>query len=201
MNRSSGLPPNELEHGYKALVPLGLLPLPPMYKSRHFAQKFAQHVLDLHKRMQEKLATQYASYESHGNIHRRASTFFVDDLVLVHLLPERLPSDTAKKLANRRADPFQIFKKLENNACVIDLPADWSISPIFIVLELTSYVSPPPELLHSSFSSSDVLTSSLGLGGERVPVSLLTADPTVVTSDGGFAANISFDANVFPRFP
>ncbi|KAK8944242.1 hypothetical protein KSP39_PZI007782 [Platanthera zijinensis] len=110
-NRSTGLSPNEIVHGYKAPVPLDLVSLPPMYKASQFAQSFAQHIHDLHARIQATLTTQYDSYQAHANLHRRVSNFKIGDLVLVRLVPERLPTGTVKKLAPKRAGPFRIIKK------------------------------------------------------------------------------------------
>ena len=52
-------------------------------------------------------------------------------MVLVRLKPERFPPDSFTSLHARRTGPFQVTKKLGNNAYVIDLPLEFGISPIF----------------------------------------------------------------------
>ncbi|KAK8936663.1 hypothetical protein KSP39_PZI012026 [Platanthera zijinensis] len=66
-NRSTGMSPNEIVHGYKAPVALDLVSLPPTYKASQFAQSFAQHIHDLHARIRTTLNTQYDSYQAHAN--------------------------------------------------------------------------------------------------------------------------------------
>ncbi|KAG6788910.1 hypothetical protein POTOM_004988 [Populus tomentosa] len=61
------------------------------------------------------------------------------DMVLVRLRPERFPPESFTKLHARRAGPFQVTKKLGSNAYVIDLPADFSISLIFNIEDLTEF--------------------------------------------------------------
>ncbi|KAK8949134.1 hypothetical protein KSP39_PZI005042 [Platanthera zijinensis] len=197
-NRSTGLSPNEIVHGYKAPVPLDLIPLPPSYKSSQFAQEFASHVHHLHKHIKDTLAIQYATYQSNANVHKRVSPLEVGDLVMVRLIPERLPSGTIKKLANRRAGPFRILKKLGENAFLLELPADWGISPIFNVSDLTPYVSPPLELSVCPFGSTEI---SNGFGGELGPGSLPTSVSTGGTLDVDAETFSSSLINAFPRFP
>ncbi|KAK8918413.1 hypothetical protein KSP39_PZI022006 [Platanthera zijinensis] len=198
-NRSTQLSPNEIVHGYKAPVPLDLIPLPPSFKSSQFALDFASHVHTLHEHIGKTLAKQYSIYQSNANVHRRVVSLNIGDLVMVRLIPERMPSGTIKKLANKRAGPFRILKKLGENAYLLELPSDWGISPVFNISDLTLFIAPPPELSISPFTASTI--QSNGVGGELNPGSLSPAK-----SKGGMQ---SIDAencfptspNAFPRFP
>jgi hypothetical protein len=60
-------------------------------------------------------------------------------MVLVRLKPECFPPGSFTKLHARRAGPFQITKKLGNNAYVIDLPSEFGISPIFNIEDITVF--------------------------------------------------------------
>ena len=59
---------------------------------------------------------------------------------MVRIRLERFPPGTVKKLHARSASPFQILKKLNDNACVIDLPQDFDINFIFNIEELVNYI-------------------------------------------------------------
>ena len=50
---------------------------------------------------------------------------------MVPIRPEWFPPETVKKLHARSAGPFQILKKLNDNAYVTDFPQDFDISFTF----------------------------------------------------------------------
>ena len=61
---------------------------------------------------------------------------------MVWIRPERFPSGTVKKLHACSAGPFQILKKLNYNAYVIDFPPDFGINFTFNIEDLVDYKSP-----------------------------------------------------------
>ncbi|KAL6348124.1 hypothetical protein AAG906_039279 [Vitis piasezkii] len=68
--------------------------------------------------------------------------FQVGDMGLIRLKPERFPPRSFNKLHARRAGPFKVVKKLGPNAYVIELPADYGISHIFNIEDLTQFHGP-----------------------------------------------------------
>ena len=58
---------------------------------------------------------------------------------MVCMRPERFPPRTVKKLHARSTGPFQILKKINSNAYVVDLPPDFGISCTFNVEYLAPY--------------------------------------------------------------
>jgi len=89
------------------------------------ASSFASHVHNLHKKVMDKIVQSNANYKLQGDVIKRLKTFNVGDYVMVQISPERFPTGTVKKLLARSAGSFQILKKLNDNAYVIDLPQEF----------------------------------------------------------------------------
>jgi len=61
------------------------------------------------------------------------------DLVWVHLRKERFPSKRKSKLLQRANRPFEVIKKINDNAYKIDLPGEYGVSCTFSVADLRPY--------------------------------------------------------------
>lgn len=59
--------------------------------------------------------------------------------MLVHICLERFPKNSFKKIHAYFSSLFQIVRKTETNTCVIDLPTNFKINPIFNIETLLSY--------------------------------------------------------------
>ena len=89
--------------------------------------------------MRQKLEATNAKYKEVADKKRREKIFNVRDLVLVYLRKERFPISTYKKLKDKKYRPFFITMKINNNAYVVALHLNMSISSTFNVVDLYDY--------------------------------------------------------------
>uniref|UniRef100_A0A2N9GB76 RNA-directed DNA polymerase n=1 Tax=Fagus sylvatica TaxID=28930 RepID=A0A2N9GB76_FAGSY len=142
VNRTIGMSPFEVVHGYKARKPLDLLPMSPQVRMSESAEAFARHVHDLHKDISNRIHSSNTRYKVQADSRRRHLEFAVGDYVMIRIRPERFPSGTVKKLQARSAGPFKVLKRIGSNAYVIELPSDYGISSTFNIEDLVAYKGP-----------------------------------------------------------
>ena len=124
---------------------LDLVPLPELLGVSQAAENMANHIQVMQKVVRQKLEATNAKYKESANKKRREKIFNVRDLVLVYLRKERFHVGTYNKFKDKKYGSFQITKKINNNAYMVALPPDMSISSTFNVTNLYDY-HPPGEL-------------------------------------------------------
>ena len=67
VNRSTGMSPFEIVHGYKPNRPLDLVPLPSHARVSESAASFTQHVRDLHHSISQRIKQSYQTYQDLAN--------------------------------------------------------------------------------------------------------------------------------------
>src|SRR5687767_9966008 len=68
------------------------------------------------------------------------------DLVWLHLRKDRFPTLRRSKLMPRASGPFKVLTKINDNAYILDLPAEFGVSTSFNVADLKPYVGEDEEL-------------------------------------------------------
>ncbi|WVZ70808.1 hypothetical protein U9M48_019445 [Paspalum notatum var. saurae] len=86
------------------------------------------------------------SYRVAGSKGRKYITFAPVDMVWLHLRKDRFPTLRRSKLMPRAAGPFKVLTKINDNAYVLDLPAEFGVSTSFNVANLKPYVGEDEEL-------------------------------------------------------
>ena len=128
VNRITSKSPHEIVYDFRPKQPIDLIPMSDHIRASNFTSSFASHVHDLHKEVMDKIAQSNANYKLRADVRKRFKTFNVGDYVNIRIRPEQILPGTVKKLHARSSDPFQILKKLNYNAYVIDLLQDFGIS-------------------------------------------------------------------------
>ncbi|KAK9950547.1 hypothetical protein M0R45_006032 [Rubus argutus] len=139
VNRSTGKTPFEIVYGRTPHHTLDLVPLPKLPGMSIAANHMAEKMAEIHADTKKAIEDSNAQYKSQADMHRRLKVFKVGDEVMVHLRKERFPVGTYNKLKQKKIGPVKILKKINNNAYVVDLPADYSISKTFNVKDLYEY--------------------------------------------------------------
>ncbi|KAL6567804.1 hypothetical protein OROGR_001472 [Orobanche gracilis] len=141
-----------------------------------------------------KIAQSNANYKLAADLHRTKWEFKEDDFVIVRIRLERFPKHSSKKLFARASGPFRIIKRLGDNAYLLDLPLELTISPIFNVGDLTPYrgTFEPPTFSASVTGGSATSPVSVPKLPPSPPlimmdeVDAILEDEIVCTTDGGF---------------
>ena len=121
---------------------LDFVTLPELPGVSQAAENMTEHIQAMQEEVRQKLEATNAKYKEAADKKRREKIFNVRDLVLVYLRKERFPISTYKKLKDKKYRPFFITMKINNNAYVVALHLNMSISFTFNVVDLYDYHHP-----------------------------------------------------------
>ena len=105
-----------------------------------------EHMINLHEQTQQNIAAANAKYRVAGSKGRKLVTFEPGDMVWLHLRKDRFPTLRRSKLMPRADGPFKVLTKINDNAYILDLPAEFGISTSFNVADLKLYAGEDEEL-------------------------------------------------------
>ena len=194
INRTIGMSPSEVVYGFKPRQPIDLIPMSQHARTSESASAFASHLHELHKEINNKINQSNAAYKVRADLHRKVKRFEVGDYVIVRIRSERFPPGTVKKLHARGAGPFEVIKRINDNAYVLDLPEGFGISPIFNIEDLVAYKGPdfnpnnplldePTQDLTSEGPSLPPLPNIPPYAAEQIDK--IIEDEIISTTDGG----------------
>ncbi|GFZ18557.1 hypothetical protein Acr_27g0002960 [Actinidia rufa] len=94
VNRSIGMSPFEVVHGFKPRKPVDLLPMSPHTRVSESAESFARHIRELHDEIRKVINDSNFQYKFQADSRRRRAEFQVGDYVMVRIRPEWYPSES-----------------------------------------------------------------------------------------------------------
>ncbi|XP_013601228.1 PREDICTED: uncharacterized protein LOC106308636 [Brassica oleracea var. oleracea] len=101
--------------------PLDLMPLPESEIVSMDGKKKAEMVQRIHDQARRNLGKTTEQYAKYANKNRREMVFEVGDKVWIHLRKERFPNERKSKLMPRIDGPFEVIRKISNNAYKLNL--------------------------------------------------------------------------------
>jgi len=132
--------PFEVVYGFNPLTPLDLLPLPTHEAwTCQDGDAKAKYIRDLHSQVKETIERRVKKQQEDGNKGRKEVIFQEGDWVWLHLRKERFPTQRKSKLLPRGDGPFQVIRRINNNAYELDLPPRYNISNSFNVCDLSPF--------------------------------------------------------------
>jgi len=158
LNRSTGKIPFQIVYCCPPRHALDLVPLPKLPGLSIAADNMVERITTIQDQVRQNLETSNAKYKAAADKKRRVHLFQAGNLVMVSLRKGRLPIGTYNKLKDKKYGPFQIQRKINDNAYIVDLPADMAISSTFNVTYLYEYHPPDVVSSHITHSRSSSFT-------------------------------------------
>jgi len=100
----------------------------------------SKFITDFHEKVKHQIQAQVEKIAHSKNKGKRVRSFKEGDLVWLHLRKERFPNIRKSKLSPRGDGPFQVNKKINNNAYQLDLHAEYGVHPTFNITDLVPFI-------------------------------------------------------------
>jgi len=110
-------------YGFNPLTPLDVLPIPILDEvlCKDGFEK-ASFIKNLHYHVKLQIERKVGKYDQHANKGRKALIFEPGDWDWLHLRKDRFPTQRKSKLLPRGDGPFQVIKRINDNAYELDFP-------------------------------------------------------------------------------
>jgi hypothetical protein len=143
---STKMSPFQIVYGYIPRVPIYLFSLDAEDAPHIDVGAHVEQMINLHEQTQQNITVANAKYKVVGSKGKKLVTFEPGDMVWLHLRKDRFPALRRSKLMPRAAGPFKVLTKINDNAYVLDLPAEFGVSSSFNVVDLKPYTGDDEEL-------------------------------------------------------
>ena len=115
----------------------------------------AEQILDVQEEVRLKLEKSNAKYKTTADKKRRKKIFCEGDMVMMYLQTEIIPASAYNKFKLKAYGPLKIVKKISDNAYIMDLPNNMTMSKKFNVADLyTNHTTKQLYLEYNSRTSS-----------------------------------------------
>ncbi|KAF8092698.1 hypothetical protein N665_0403s0006 [Sinapis alba] len=135
--------------------PSDLLALPLKAQTNLVGNQKAEFVKPLHEQVRRNIEERTKMYANTANKGRRELILEPGELVWIHLRKERFLAERNSKLMPRKDGPFQVLKRINNNANQIDLQGKYTVSSTFNVSDLSHFVSDDANLSSNPFEGGE----------------------------------------------
>jgi hypothetical protein len=125
----------------------------------------AEFVKDMYAKVRKEIEAQTARNERQANKGRKEVIFQPGDWVWLHFRQERFPSKRKTKLHPRGDGPFEVIRRLNNNAYQIAIPPEWGVSNSINISGLKRVDINELDLFDNPY---DLRSDPLKLGGNDV---------------------------------
>ena len=165
VHNTTKLSPFEVVYGFNPLTPLDLLSLSTSFDFVHKERAFkSQFIKDFHEKVKSQIQAQIEKIAHSKNKGKRVRSFYEGDLVWLHVRKEKFPHLRKSKLSLRSDGPFQIIKKINNNAYQLDLPTEYGVHPTFNITGLVPFTC----IIAYKDDNQDLRANPLQGGGDDV---------------------------------
>jgi hypothetical protein len=144
--------PFQIVYGYIPRVPIDLFSFDTEDAPHLDVFAHVEQMVNLHEQTHQNIAVANAKYQVASSKGKKHVTFESSDMVWLHLRKDRFPTLRRSKLMPRAAGPFKVLTKINDNAYILDLPAEFGVSTSFNVVDLKPYLGEDEELSSTTTS-------------------------------------------------
>jgi hypothetical protein len=133
-------------YGYICRAPIDLFSLDVEDAPHIDVVAHVEKMINLHEQTQQNIAAANAKYQIAGSKGRKLVTFEPSDMVWWNSRKDLFHALCRSKLMPRVVGHFKVLTKTNDNAYVLDLPAEFGVSTSFNVADLNPYAGEDEEL-------------------------------------------------------
>jgi hypothetical protein len=125
---STKMCPFQIVYGYIPRAPIDLFSFDTEHAPHLDVVAHVEQMVNLHEQTHQNITTANAKYQVAGSKGKKYVTFQSGDMVWLHLRKDCFPTLRRSKLMPCAAGPFKVLTKINDNAYILDLPAEFGVS-------------------------------------------------------------------------